>query len=67
MSADSNVISNPQSSSVFQATINNTYDTEESAQARESKEVVDIDSSNEVDLDNEDLAHFIEQAKVLEK
>ena len=37
VSADSNVISNPKSSSVFQAIISSTYTTEDSAQARESR------------------------------
>ena len=51
----------------FQATINRAYCTEESAQAREGKEIVDDDILDEVDLDIEDLAHLIKQAKVLKK
>ena len=56
---DPNVISNPESSNIIQATINSAYSTEDSAQARESREIVDID-----DLDVNKLARLSEKKKI---
>ena len=39
-----NLISNPESFNNIQATINSAYSTEDSAQPRESREIVDIDN-----------------------
>ena len=64
---DSNVISNSQSPSNIQATINSAHETEKSAQTGESNEIVGFNALDEADLDVEDLAHLLEQAKVLEK
>ena len=61
------MISNSQSPSNIQATKNSAHDTEESAQTRENNEIVDFNALDEVDLDVKYLAHFLEQAKVLEK
>ena len=64
---DSDLISNSQSPSNIQATINSAHETEVSAQTRDNNEIVDFNAIDEVDLDVEDLAHLLEQAKVLEK
>ena len=66
MSADfngnPNLISNPESSNNIQATINSAYSTEDSAQPRESREIVDIDN-----LDVIQLARLVEVARLIEK
>ena len=58
---DPNAISNLESSSNFKATINSAYSTEDSAQARESRDV-DIDN-----LDVSELARLVEEARLIEE
>ena len=57
---DSDLISNSQSPSNIQATINSAHETEVSAQTRENNEIVDFNALDEVDLDVKDLAHLLE-------
>ena len=61
LNGDPNAISNLESSSNIKATINSAYSTEDSAQARESRDV-DIDN-----LDVSELARLVEEARLIEE